>query len=93
MSDLVENPHCFFFSLRGSIIIYSPEGKAGMACIMGFIFDCPQLQASMQMEGGIDFSEMMKEGGIEVMCELFTSGTWSRGYKTLFMLNSAEHEI
>ena len=64
-----------------------------MACLMGFISECPELQATMEMGGGLDLTEMMKQGGIEVMCELFTSGTWFRGYKTFFMLNSAEHKM
>lgn len=51
----------------------TPEGKAGLKCLMDFIFECPEVEAAMQMGGTMDFKEMMKQGGIDVFCEMTTS--------------------
>ena len=39
---------------------------------MDFIFECPEVEAAMQMGGTMDFKEMMKQGGIDVFCEMTT---------------------
>lgn len=54
----------------------SPEGKAALSCLMEFIMQCPEIQAAMSGGGegqGLDFQDIMKQGGIDVFCELTTS--------------------